>query len=392
LTEKMGIDNNRLSMKGTIRTLEKCPTCRGLFRLVEHPHIQGDIIDLICVHCEVRPHFYFIDARDMKAGRIYTDRSGLKFDSFLAAHRTLEKMRTQIDEGTFDPNDWIPAKRRELLFVERARKWLKKLKRRVGYSQFRHCKTAMHVHLIPELKDFDVRDIRTTNVDDVYDKLYDKGLSPKSIKNYLDVLKEFMNYLHRREVITRMPVFDKIEIPAPQKKWINQDQQKRILSHIPHEHILIIETLIETAERPSSVCAHMKRDLVERNEIIIDKAFDEAGNLKAEKENQIIHRGISSSLYFRLVKQCENKLPNAWIFTQPDGSPYSAYRLWEIWREAAGKAGIDISVYPGTRHSRASQKRLEKEKEVAEAVSRELGHKSSKTTKKHYALDRSRQI
>lgn len=386
--------NNNLCMKGTIRTKEKCKECSAPFKSIEHPNIKGEVIDIVCETCGRRPKYYYIDGRDMKVGKLYKDLRGIRFDSFLMAHRRLEKMRSQIDDHTFDPNDWIPSKRKEMTFCAQVKKWLKRIKRRVGYSQYRHCETAMNNHFIPELKNYDVRDIRTSHIDDITDKLYDKGLKGKSIKNYLDFLKAFMSYLYSREVIRRMPVFDKIRVEPPLKKWISREQQELVLSYIPvdTEDHLIMETLMETAQRPGYVCAHMKRDLVEDNEIIIDKAFDEAGNLKPEKTNQVIHRAISKELYDKLLKHCEGKQPDDFIFTQPDGRPFNTQKLGEIWREAAGKAGIDISIYPGIRHSRASQKRLEKEKEVAEAVRKELDHKSSKTTMKYYALDRSKKI
>jgi Phage integrase, N-terminal SAM-like domain/Phage integrase family len=369
-----------LTMKGTIRTLEKCPVCKGPFTQVLHPITKDDVIDLMCETCKTRPVYYYIDARDMQAGKIYKDAKGYKFDSFGVSHRMLEEMRAKIDDRTFDPNDWMPAKRREMRFNEMSRTWLSRLQRRVGYSHYRHSKTAMNVHILPVFKDYDVRDIRTSHIDDLFDR--------KSIKNYMGTLQEFMRYLFNREIIQRLPKFEKLEIPKAHRGWINAKQQKLVLSHIPAEHRLIFETLIETAERPGSVCAHMKRDLAEEGEIVIDKAFDEAGTLKEEKEGQVIYRAVSDELYKKLVRHSKNMLPNAWLFTQPDGRVYKTQKLYELWREASQAVGLDISLYPATRHSRASQKRLEMEKRVAESVRAELGHKSSKTTMRHYAKGR----
>ncbi len=49
--------------------------------------------------------------------------------------------------------------------------------------------------------------------------------------------------------------------------------------------------------------------------------------------------------------------------------------------------GINISLYAGTRRSRASQKRLEMEKEIATQISKELGN-TKEIAMKHYAKDR----
>lgn len=62
----------------------------------------------------------------------------------------------------------------------------------------------------------------------------------------------------------------------------------------------------------------------------------------------------------------------------------------QYWR---GKRGIKISLYAGRRHSGVSQKRWDKEKEIAEACRKELGHtENSSTTMKYYAKDRQEEI
>jgi hypothetical protein len=63
-----------------------------------------------------------------------------------------------------------------------------------------------------------------------------------------------------------------------------------------------------------------------------------------------------------------------------------------MWVRASEKDKVEISLYAGTRHSRAAQKRLEKEKEIAEACRAELGHSSKDTTMKHYARNRKERL
>ncbi len=390
LTDKTHIIDNRLSMKGKIRTKEKCQSCQGNFQAVQHP-ITKDHIDLMCPSCRTRPLYYFIDARDMKAGKIYKNKRGQLFDSFLAAHRQLEEMRGEIDNHTFDPEDWVPKRLQEFKFRDVAKKWIERIERDKSYSYVRHCKSYLEHHIKRELGDIDVRDIRTSHIEDLYLKLIEKKLSPKTIDGILSTLQTLINRLHYLDLITRVPKFPLVKVPQTAKGWINREKQKAVLSHIPERHRLIFETLKETAERPGEVCAHKKKDLID-GEICIERAFDERGNFKEEKTGKVIYRGISLALWNKLAEQAKDKLPEAWLFLDEFGKPYSQDRLYRIWKRATKAAGMQISLYAGTRHSRASQKRLEKEKEIAEACRKELGHSKSLTTMKHYARDRREEL
>ena len=249
----------------------------------------------------------------------------------------------------------------------------------------------MDNHVIPVMGDMDIKDVRSSHIEDFYYKLVKKCLAEKTIDDIIGALQTFMNRLHRLELINRMPLFPVVSVPEKHKGWINAEKQALILSFIPERHRLIFETLIETAERPGEVCAHKKKDLID-GEIVIERAFDEKGHLKQSKSGKVLYRGISLSLWNKLKEYSRGKLPEAWLFLDEFGKPYSQGRLYDVWKRAATKTNVDISLYAGTRRSRASQKRLEKEKEIAEACRKELGHASSVTTMKHYARSRREEI
>ncbi len=385
--------SNNLCMKGTVRSRDKCEVCKGTFSSIKHP-ITKDIIDLMCESCKTRPRYFFIDARDFKAGKIYKDKRGHKYDSFLMASRQLEKMRSEFDEGSFDSADYIAAKLQEYKITQMVDLWIEKIKIDKSSSYVRHVRSEIDQHVIPffkEKKVEDIRDIRSSHIDDLYYKLIAKTLQPKTVKNVLVNFKTFLKRLHNLEIIQRMPVFPEVKVPEKARGWINREKQELIMSKIPVKHHLIFETLMETAERPGEVCAHKKKDLLD-GEICIERAFDERGRTKTSKTGKVIYRGISLQLWNKLQEHSKGSLPEAWLFLDEWNKPYSQDRLYRIWRRAAEAAKIDISLYNGTRHSRASQKRLEKEKEIAEACRKELGHASAATTMKHYARSRREEI
>jgi integrase len=368
-------------MKGKVRTWEKCTVCKGNFVLA----LIGEHMDLMCPNCKTRPRSYYVDARALGAGKIWTDnKTGETFRYYEAAYQQLETMRKKVKDHTFDPNDYIAKKAEEIKVKTLSTRWLERIKIDKSYSYCRHSKTEMELHISPVFGETDVRDIRNHHIADFYYHLLGKGLSPKSVKNILATFKTFLNSLD--DLVPRLPKFPVVKVPEKAGGWINTQSQCKIVSAIPERHRLIFETLIELWCRPAEVCALKKRDLID-GEVCIERAFDEKGGIKERKSGKVLYRGISLQLYNALIQTNKDKLPEAWLFVDEFGKPYSQARLYDLWMAAGKKVGIKISLYAGTRRSRASQKRLEMEKEIAGKIAAELGNTKA-VAMKHYAKSR----
>lgn len=225
-----------------------------------------------------------------------------------------------------------------------------------------------------------------------YPELKDKGLSPKTVHDIIGTLQTFMNRMYKLELIRRLPLFPMVAVPETFKGWFNAYKQSLVLQQIPERHRLIYRLLIESAERPGEVCAHKVKDLID-GELVIERAFDEKHRLKETKPGKVRFKGLTLALWGDLIKHAQGRLPEAWLFVDEWGQPYSQGRLYDIWVRAVKAAGLPhISLYAGTRHSRASQKRLEMEKRVAEECRKEIGHSDSGTTMKHYARSRREEL
>lgn len=376
------IQNNTLiCMKGTIRTLEKC-SCGGKFVLTTVRYEPN--VDLLCESCKRRPDSYYIDARNMGAGKIYSNQRNDRFGSYHMAYRQLEAMRKQIDDGTFDPRDW--HKRKDMLLSQVADAWLDKQKSRSWWEQG---KWALSRHILPALGTKDAREIRFNHAEDLRDSLLDKGLSPKSVKNVLGVLQAILMRLFRRGELMRQPAFPVVEVPEKARGWINREKQGRVVALMPEADRLIFETLIETACRPGEVCALRVNDLLD-GEVCIDEAFDSWGNLRSTKSGKVRYSGISLDLWKKLREHSEGRSPEDWLFLYRN-EPYRSRRLRNLWNRAAKEAGIKLSLYFGTRHSRASQIRLKEERKTALEISEKLGNTPWIAMNK-YARDRKEEV
>ena len=92
-------------------------------------------------------------------------------------------------------------------------------------------------------------------------------------------------------------------------------------------------------------------------------------------------------MYARLKATARDKLPDAWLFMNSRGRPFTTNLASEIWRDAAREAKVNVCLYVSIRHSRVSQKRRDLERKMADQMRQELDHARFETTRKHYARD-----
>ena len=379
-------------MRGRVRTQEKCPRCGGVFAPVKHPLTQ-DTIDLMCHTCLTRPKHYFIDARWIgdrggKVGRLFCDREGRAFDSFMIAYRTLEAIRKEKDDGIFDSSKWNPDAMKERTVEKEGERWVETLYRDRSRTYAVHQRCFFEVHVVPYMGTMDVRDVRSVHVEGFYRKLQEKNLQPKSIQSVLYALRTMLNRLVKLEVLVRCPSFPEVMIPKKDRGWIDRELQDKVLEHIPERLKIIYEVLFETGCRPQEACALRRKSLVDGG-IFVDRAVDGlTGKLKQTKTGIESHKVLSEGLYDRLVALSRDRLPEAYLFTTKAGTPYRTCYLSKPWRHATRAAGVVIPFYVSVRHSRVMQALDADKEDRKRRVRGILAHANdTKTAEKSYILD-----
>ncbi len=374
-------------MGGRIRTNEKCPICNQAFQDIRHP-LTNDTIDLMCPEHKTRPRRFYLDARSIgdnagKVGRLFRDRDGRPFDSFLHAHRTLEVLRKEIDDRIFDSTKWSPEALRERTLKKEAERWSTTLYKDRSRIYAYHVEMFFFRHITPILGHMDVRDIRAVHIEGLYRHLQEKGLQPKSVQSVMYTLRTLLNRLATLDVILKCPVFPEVKVPTKERGWIDRALQDRVLKHVREGIRPLIEIMCETGIRPGEVVALKVKDLVDGG-IFIERALDQFGKVKETKTGAKFHKPLSEKLFCKLQEICRDKLPGAWIFTTQAGTPWRGNRISDYWREAAQKEKIDLPLYVAMRHSRVTQERETLQKEMLNRIRGVLEHASSKTTVTHY--------
>jgi integrase len=160
-----------------------------------------------------------------------------------------------------------------------------------------------------------------------------------------------------------------------------QDDQEKILEYIQEPvYRAFYLFLMKQGCRPNEARALRWEKVDLRNDVVtIDAAFDLNTFRHSTKEGDTRILPLHPE-----VKKALLQLPralNGFVFVNRRGLPLSGCRVYDHWRQAAKRAGINITCYEGTRHSLASQaiNRGVSERIVGDM----LGHKCKASTKRY---------
>ncbi len=367
--------------KVKIRTKEKCPKCGKSFQ--ELPGIA-----LFCPKCKTTPRRFYIDLTwQGKRIRVYSDKQGNPLSSYEQAKRLASVIELEIQNKTFDPSKYVKKDFKNFLFENYIQKWIDFSEPRLKPNPLRERKRVVKKYLVPFFKGMDIREIRSSHIQDFYSFLEKNhsNLSKKSILNILSELKAFLNFARKREDIEKIPVFPSIKVEEKPIVWINQETQKKILEVISPEHRPIFIFLFSYGCRPGEARA-LKWDSVDfTNKLIyIRRTFSHRKLVETPKEGKWKVFPMLPHIE-KMLKELYKNRKSDFVFCHKRANHYGEELLPQIWKEACKKLNIQgVSLYAGVRHSFAMQ-RLTKGYSYEE-VGACLGHSDIRTTRRYGRL------
>jgi integrase len=365
-------------MAGHIRTLQKCPGCRGKF---SGPGIT-------CPTCQTRPTRFFIDLWWRGRLKIYTDPQGYPLDSYARTEQLLSTIRHQIGKGTFDPADFTARELKGLLFANYAAAWLERRGKEVGRpagisrAYFKEIRRYVNLYFTPFFNVQNLRDLRKGHLLDFVAQL-PEHLSAKTVSNILGVLHRLLAEAFDRKDILSMPGFPKVAKQEPDTKWITSEEQELILAHCRETYRTLFLFCMKQGCRVGEARA-LKWDQVDlKGQVVTIAAGMDLGIWKPyTKEKEVRHLPLNSRVRAALLA-----LPRSlggFVFINQEGRPLSDTRVRSAWNKAAAQAGININCYQGTRHSFATQKLISghSERKIMEVT----GHKTTSAFRRYGKL------
>lgn len=158
--------------------------------------------------------------------------TGEPFTSKESAEKQLGRIRTEIDEGYFNPACWKTSS--PFLVRTYAKNWLDAVE--VSPKTLRGYKSAVNNYIIPFFDDRDIRHVRYTDIVQFHKWI---ELSDKGKKNVVSTLKTMMNFAYRNEDIHKVPPFPSLSYQEPEIEYLriavpqNHEKLLQFFSVIP---------------------------------------------------------------------------------------------------------------------------------------------------------------
>ncbi len=367
-------------MKGKIRPhhhFSRCPNCKQKFQEIKK-------IGYACPKCMTTPRRFYVDLNWRgKRVRIFSDKSGNPLSSYDQALSILFKINQEILDFSFDPTKYVKSEQQKFYFKNLFEQWKSSKSDKWSFKYQKQVKFAEKYIFSFFNSTDDVREIKGFDIHNFLNTL--KHLSPKSQYNILGILKSFINYLRKIEIIDNIPFFPTISVPEPAWKWLTEEQQEQIFKFIPVEDRYIFIFMALHGTRPGEARALKIQDIdFDLQAVIIKRSF--SGHILSTTKNKRIRTIPIHPLFLSTLKElCKDKLPEVFVFTySKTGKPYSETVLRRIWKSATQKAGINIKMYEGLRHSWASQRITSVPLYL---ISKMLGHSDTRITKRYAHAD-----
>jgi integrase len=370
-------------MVGKIRTLEKCPECHGSFK--------GE--PLRCPICKRIPTRYFIDLWWKKRHKLYSDQDGYPITSWEQASRFLAHIRYEVDRDQksqgkfrFDPRNYGARDLTALKFENYVRTWFSWRAEEIGLPDgvsrgyLRGAESYARNHLLPFFEGMSIREIDDGQLEKFRRKL-PRSLSAKTKHNIFGLLHKILRDALRAGDIQRIPEFPAIKFETPPIKWIDEEDQELFLAEV-HDPVYraFFLFLMKQGCRPNEARA-LKWDRVDwdRNQVRIDAAMDEGtfrGHTKTRDIRTLpIHPEVREAL-----ESIPTRALSGYVFTYK-GLPLNEKTVHKTWRRVTRAAGLDISLYQGTKHSGGSQ--AINAGVPIKVIQKMMGHKDARTTARY---------
>ncbi len=363
-----------ICMIGSVRGKGKCGKCGGKWATTT----KG----IGCPQCFTMPEKYIVDFHwKGKRIRLFKDKSGETLDSYNRAKRLLERIRGEIDDHTFDPTFYVKADQIKYQFEVYIWNWVELIKSDWPAPATEKKNTYLiSKYLVPFFGKLDLREIRSAQIVKFYKYLNDLKLSSNYKHQIMAVLHKLFTSAWRWEDIAKIPIFPQIKTEEKPFKWIDKQDQEKILLGIKDHDKLIFKFLFLCGCRISEITA-LKWDCVDyKNRILTIKRTHSARILKeATKTNDWRFLYITDEM-MKILKD-QPRTINGYVFTNKHGEHYHYSWLHQIWGMATKKVGIQITLYNAVKHSWACQRI--KAGFHHEEIALAFGHKNINMTKKY---------
>ena len=298
------------------------------------------------------------DKRIKRGVKIYRYK-GEKIYHKKTAQKLLSIMQSDFENGTFYLEKYTKKGFSEVVpFLE---KWVVNSKQSLTPSTYKGYKGYVNNYIKPYFiknNQLTLQDIQLDILEDFKNSL---NLAPKTKWNIMNCFHVIMDKAKRSRRINHMPSFPKkkdYQLIQKPIKWLPEVRQLNVLEQIPEQHQPIFYFLKYHLRRPAEACALQKEDFSD-GVFTISRSISNSKLVNKTKTGAI--HTIPCHPDFKLFFKVERSkgILSPFMFCNPTarkkGQRYTNKALNLIWHKACKKAGEDIDLYSGLKHSSCSQ-------------------------------------
>jgi integrase len=249
-------------------------------------------------------------------------------------------------------------------------------------------KFLIEKHIKPEIGHYKLSRLRSDQIQTLYSKKLNSGLSERTVQYIHAVLRRALNFALKWGLIYRNPT-DVVEAPRPKKKApevLSEDQAKHFLETVKeHRWYPIYVLAIATGMREGEILGLRWEDVdLEHATISVRKTVQSIRGkiIIGEPKTQKSRRTISLP-DFAVEVLSELEKSEGFVFTTASGRPVSPRNLLRHFHESLEKAGLPHFRFHDLRHTCATL--LLKENVHPKVVQELLGHSSISWTLDTYS-------
>ena len=291
-----------------------------------------------------------------------------------SAEKQLYKIRTEIDEGYFNPKSWFPKSPLSIKLYTKV--WLDSMD--VTPKVLRNYTGYCNNYINPFFKEKDIRTVRYVDIVK-FKKWVSSQRASKTVYNVMAALKTMLRFAWKSEDIPKLIPFPKLSFELPATiDYLSMEQQDKVLAEIPEADRPIFAWMMDNGTRIGEARALMK-DCIRDDSIEIKRVFadNRLQPCAVNKKGGLIGITDYSADILKNIPQNFSEF----VFTRKDGKPYTSKNLNDIWHPACKRVGIKIKLYNAVRHSLGCQL-LDMGVEI-DIVRQQYRHSTTKMTERY---------
>jgi integrase len=330
--------------------------------------------DGVCPRCK-KVRAYYI--RIYWDGKHYPLRLRLDWDD---TRKKLRKIRSEIDENTFDPLAYLPADRNPNILSMRLAEWLSDVedsyfKGTMAKATCELYRYTSHRQIGPSfIADKDVTAIDSDDLELFFRDLAMRGTTRRTVRSVLHV---FFVWLKRHKYLSSLPMFPTVRKQGAKQKYVlTWQQQEQAFEKIPDVYRDIYRLMSVVGARVSEILTLKIADInLERRVVTIQRTWSRGTVKDAPKTDTPRTLPLSDMAVEIIRRNLKDRVGDAYLFCKRNGQPYSYSTALRVWRTYSG---FKIPPKDGTRRSWATAMR--NAGVPLEAIQKGLGHASVATT------------